>query len=91
LLRLGRWREQIKDRRSIRVVLGTLWKLVFGVFVLLILPWLLVQNAGLKATKVSLLNYLPDVTLWLGSMATLSLTEAVLRVGHLVQMKSGKE
>ena len=89
LLRVGRWQEQIKDRSSTRVVLGTLWKLIFGVFVLLILPWLLVQSAGAKATKVSLLNYLPDVTLWLGSMAALSLIEAVLRVGHLVQMKSG--
>jgi hypothetical protein len=90
LLHLGRWREQIKDRRSTRAVLGTLLKLIFGVFVLLILPWLLVQNAGLKATKVSLLNYLPDVTLWLGSMAALSLTEAVLRVGYLVQNRRGK-
>ena len=89
LLRLGRWREQIKERRSARAVLGTLWKLIFGVLFLLILPWLLVQNAGLKATKVSLLNYLPDVTLWLGAMAALSTIEAVLRLGHLVHMKSG--
>ena len=90
LLRLGRWREQIKDRRSARAVLGTLLKLLFGVFVLLILPWLLIQNAGLVATKVSLANYLPDVTLWLGLMATLSFVEAVLRVGYLVQNRRGK-
>jgi CubicO group peptidase (beta-lactamase class C family) len=90
LLRLGRWREQIQDRGSTKAVLGTLWKLIFGVSVLLILPWLLIQNAGLKATKVSLLNYLPGVTLWLGLVAALSFTEAVLRAWHLVQMKRGQ-
>jgi CubicO group peptidase (beta-lactamase class C family) len=90
LLHLGRWREQLQDRRSARAVLCTLLKLIFGVFVLLILPWLLIRNAGLEATKVSLLNYLPDVTLWLGLMAALSLTEAVLRVGYLAQNIRGK-
>ena len=90
LVRLGRWREQIEDRGSTKAVLGTLWHLVFGIFVLLILPWLLIWNAGLTATKVSLLNYLPDVTLWLGLMAVLSLTEAVLKAWHLVKNRRGK-
>jgi CubicO group peptidase (beta-lactamase class C family) len=91
LLRLGRWREHIGHRGIVRAVLGTLWRLIFGIFVLLILPWLLVQNAGLATTQTMLLNYLPGVSLWLGLMATLSLIEAVLRVGHLVQMKRGKK
>lgn len=89
LLRLDRWREQIQDGVSTRTILGTLWKLIFGIFVLLILPWLLIRNAGLAATRVSMLNYLPDVSFWLGLMAVLSLIEAVLRVGYLVQMKRG--
>ena len=91
LLRLDRWREQIEDRVSPPMVLGTLWKLIFGIFVLLIVPWLLIQNAGLAATRASILNYLPDVSFWLGLMAVLSLIEAVLRVGYLVQMKRGGE
>ncbi|MGD2207146.1 MAG: serine hydrolase domain-containing protein [Anaerolineae bacterium] len=91
LLRLGRWREQIQDRGSTRRVLGTLWKLIFGIFVLLILPWVLIQNAGLTATKVSLLNYLPDVTIWLGLMAALSLVEGVLRAWRLLRAPRGKK
>jgi CubicO group peptidase (beta-lactamase class C family) len=90
LLRLHRWRGQIRDRGLARTVLDILWKLILGVFVLLILPWLLIRNAGLAATRVSLLNYLPDVTLWLGLMAALSLTEAMLKAWHLVQMKREK-
>ena len=90
LLCLGRWREQLHDRGSTRMMLGTLWKLIFGVSVLLILPWLLIRNAGLTATKVSLLNYLPDVTLWLGLLAALSLFEGILRAWHLLRVERGR-
>jgi hypothetical protein len=90
LLHRDHWREQIQERGLSRSVLGVLWKLTFGLLVLLILPWLLIQNAGLTAAKVSLLNYLPDVSLWLGTMAALSLTEAGWRAWHLVQMKRRK-
>jgi CubicO group peptidase (beta-lactamase class C family) len=89
LLRLGRWRAHIGDRGMRRAVLGTLWKLIFGLLVLLILPWLLIQNAGLAATRAMLFNYLPSITLWLGLMAILSLVEGVLHTWHL--LRPGRE
>lgn len=89
LLRLGRWRERIRDRASIWPVLGTLWKLAFGLLILLILPWLLIQIAGPMATKAMLLHYLPGMTLWLGLVSSLSLLEGLFRVRYLWQEHRG--
>lgn len=62
-----------------RLWLEILWKMGFGVGVLVFLPWILINRAGLTAARVSFLSYMPDVTLWLGLMAALSLLEGVLR------------
>jgi hypothetical protein len=89
LLGVGRWRAKIQERGVARAVLSTLWKMAFGVFILLILPWLLVQTVGPLATKVNLCNYLPDLSLWLGLLAALSLDEGVVRGWDLLRVRRG--
>ncbi len=82
ILQIQGWQAKAARQKPWQVWLSILWKVSFGLIALIVLPWILIASAGLQVTRVSFLNYMPDVTLWVALMAALSLVEG-LRKGLL--------
>jgi CubicO group peptidase (beta-lactamase class C family) len=79
LARLRSWIPPIQERRLGKLPVSVIWQFLLPVLMLVGIPALLITTQGLTGTRILLLHYLPEATIWLALVIALNLVEGSIK------------